>query len=145
MYQTSSGLTLLANDPQWHQVPFWKLSYLSRVHAWTDQTAHAKPTHPIPKRRWQLVSTDLFSVKKDTFVIVVDNLIKCWDIEEMSELVLRTLFCRLRRSFPGMASSQTTGPNIPAASTRSSHKNGISSTILHHDTIRKEMEQQRQL
>ena len=41
-----------------------------------EQTRQPMQSQPIPKRRWQYVSTDLFSIKKDTYVIVVDNLTK---------------------------------------------------------------------
>ena len=50
-----------------------------------EQTKQPMQSQPIPKRRWQYVSTDLFTIKKDTYVIVVDNLTKYWDIEELTE------------------------------------------------------------
>jgi hypothetical protein len=51
-----------------------------------EQTKQPMQSQPIPKHRWRYVSTDLFTVKKDTYVIVVDNLTKYWDIEELTEL-----------------------------------------------------------
>ena len=40
---------------------------------------------PIPKRRWKIVSTDLFNVKKDVYLVVVDNLTKYWDLEQLND------------------------------------------------------------
>ena len=42
-------------------------------------------SQPIPKRRWQIVSTDLFNVKKDVYLVVVDNLTKYWDLEQLND------------------------------------------------------------
>ena len=38
-------------------------------------------SQPIPKRWQKIVGTDLFSVKKDVDLVVVDNLTKYWDLE----------------------------------------------------------------
>ena len=42
-------------------------------------------SQPIPKRRWQIVGTDLFNVKKDVYLVVVDNLSKYWDLEQLND------------------------------------------------------------
>ena len=42
-------------------------------------------SQPIPKRRWQIVSTDLFNVKRDVYLVVVDNLTKYWDLEQLND------------------------------------------------------------
>ena len=41
-------------------------------------------SQPIPKRRWQIVGTDLFNVKKDVYLVVVDNLAKYWDLDQLN-------------------------------------------------------------
>ena len=42
-------------------------------------------SQPIPKRRWQIVGIDLFNVKKDVYLVVVDNLSKYWDLEQLND------------------------------------------------------------
>lgn len=64
-----------------------------------EQTKQPMQSQPIPKRRWQYVSTDLFSVKKDTYVIVVDNLTKYWDVEELTETSAQTTILQTKKIF----------------------------------------------
>ena len=40
---------------------------------------------PIPIRRWQICSSDLFYVAKDHYLIIVDNLTKYWEIEKLND------------------------------------------------------------
>ena len=42
-------------------------------------------SQPIAKRRREIVSTDLFNVKKDVYLVVVDNLTKYCDLELMND------------------------------------------------------------
>ena len=42
-------------------------------------------SQPTSKRRREIVSTDLFNVKKDVYLVVVDNLTKYWDLEQMND------------------------------------------------------------
>ena len=51
-----------------------------------EQTKQPMQSQPIPKRRCQYVSTDMFTVKEDRYVVVVDNLTKYWNIGELSEI-----------------------------------------------------------
>ena len=56
-------------------------------------------SQPIPKRRWQIVGTDLFNVKKDVYLVVVDNLTKYWDLEQLNDaestiLQMKKIFTR---------------------------------------------------
>ncbi len=64
-----------------------------------EQTKQPMQSQPIPKRRWQYVSTDLFSVKKDTYVVVVDNLTKYWDIEELTETTAQNIVLQTKKIF----------------------------------------------
>ncbi|XP_028412374.1 uncharacterized protein K02A2.6-like [Dendronephthya gigantea] len=64
-----------------------------------DQTKQPMQSQPIPKRRWQYVSTDLFSVKNDTYVVVVDNLTKYWDIEELEETSAQNTVLQTKKIF----------------------------------------------
>jgi hypothetical protein len=104
-------------------------------------------SQPIPKRRWQYVSTDLFTIKKDTYVIVVDNLTKYWDIEELTELsalntVLQTKKILSRHGVPEFVISDN-GPSIQVVNMGSFRMNGTSSIILHHHITQRGMEQPR--
>ena len=56
-------------------------------------------SQPIPTRRWQIVSTDLFSIRKDTYLIIVDNLTKYWDVEELTELTAEETIHQTKRIF----------------------------------------------
>ena len=65
----------------------------------SEQTKQKMQSQPIPKRRWQYVSTDLFTVKDDTYVVVVDNLTKYWDIEELSEVCAKNVVTQTKKIF----------------------------------------------
>ena len=55
-----------------------------------DQPRETMQSQPIPKRRCQTVSTDLFNVKKDVYLVVVDNLTKYWDLKQRNRTVVST-------------------------------------------------------
>ena len=64
-----------------------------------EQTRQPMQSQPIPKRRWQYVSTDLFTIKSDTYLVVVDNLTKYWDIEELSEISAQSVVLQTKKIF----------------------------------------------
>ena len=55
-----------------------------------DQPKETMQSQPIPKRRCQIVSTDFFNVKKDVYLVVVDNLTKYWDLKQRNRTVVST-------------------------------------------------------
>ena len=55
-----------------------------------DQPKETMQSQPISKRRCQIVSTDLFNVKKDVYLVVVDNLTKYWDLKQRNRTVVST-------------------------------------------------------
>ena len=56
-------------------------------------------SQPIPKRRWQKVSTDLFNVKKDVYLVVVDNLTKYWDLEQLNDTDAESTILQMKEIF----------------------------------------------
>ena len=56
-------------------------------------------SQPIPKRRWQIVSTDLFNVKKDVYLVVVDNLTKYWDLEQLNDTDAESTILQMKKIF----------------------------------------------
>ena len=54
-------------------------------------------SQPIPKRRWQIVSTDLFNVKKDVFLVVVDNLTRYWDLEQLNDTDAESAILQMKK------------------------------------------------
>ena len=54
---------------------------------------------PIPKRRWQIVSADLFNVKKDVYLVVVDNLTKYWDLEQLNDTDAESTILQMKKIF----------------------------------------------
>ena len=56
-------------------------------------------SQPIPKRRWQIVSTDLFNVKKDVYLVVVDNLTKYWDLEQLNDTHAESPIFQMKKIF----------------------------------------------
>ena len=54
---------------------------------------------PIPKRRWKIVSTDLFNVKKDVYLVVVDNLTKYWDLEQLNGTDAESTILQMKKIF----------------------------------------------
>ena len=64
-----------------------------------EQTREPMQSQSIPKRRWQVVSTDLFQVGKDHYVIVADNLTKYWDVEELYETSAENTVLQTKKIF----------------------------------------------
>ena len=56
-------------------------------------------SQPIPKRRWQIVRTDLFNVKKDVYLVVVDNLSKYWDLEQLNDTDAESTILQTKKIF----------------------------------------------
>ena len=56
-------------------------------------------SQPIPKRRWQIVSTDLFNVKRDVYLVVVDNLTKYWDLEQLNDTDAESTILQMKEIF----------------------------------------------
>ena len=54
-------------------------------------------SQPIPKRRLQIVSTDLFTVKKDVFLVVVDNLTRYWDLEQLNDTDAESAILQMKK------------------------------------------------
>ena len=62
-------------------------------------------SQPIPQRRWQICSTDLFTLKTTDYLIVVDNLTKYWEVEQLpnttaNEIVQKTKAIFARQGIP---------------------------------------------
>ena len=64
-----------------------------------EQTREPMQSRPIPKRKWQVVSTDLFQVGKDYHVIVADNLTKYYDVEELYETSPENTVLQTKKGF----------------------------------------------
>ena len=64
-----------------------------------DQPRETMQSQPIPKRRWQIVSTDLFNVKKDVYLVVVDNLTKYWDLEQLNDTDAESTILQMKKIF----------------------------------------------
>ena len=56
-------------------------------------------SQPIPKRRWQIVSNDLFNVKRDVYLVVVDNLAKYWDLEQLNDTDAESTILQMKEIF----------------------------------------------
>ena len=56
-------------------------------------------SQPIPKRRWQIVSSDLFIVKEDIYLIVVDNLTKYWDLKQLNDTDAESTILQMKKIF----------------------------------------------
>ena len=75
-------------------------------------------SQPIPTRRWQVCSTDLFTLRGKEYLIVVDNLTKYWDLEQLSEstaehVIERTKAILSRYGIPELMISDN-GPSYSA-------------------------------
>ena len=87
---------------------------------------------PIPKRRWQLVSTDLFTdVKKEIYVIDVDHMTQYWN--QLNYIHAESTILQMRRYSPGKGSLKwqyqtMVDPSMPARKRAVSMK-GIDDTI----------------
>ena len=64
-----------------------------------DQPGETMQSQPISKRRWQIVSTDLFNVKKDVYLVVVDNLTKYWDLEQLNDTDAESTILQMKKIF----------------------------------------------
>ena len=64
-----------------------------------DQPREAMQSQPIPKKRWQIVGTDLFNVKKDVCLVVVDNLTKYWDLEQLNDTDAESTILQMKKIF----------------------------------------------
>ena len=53
----------------------------------------------IRKRRWQIVHTDLFNVKKDVYLVVVDNLTKYWDLVQLNDTDAESTILQMKKIF----------------------------------------------
>ncbi len=60
-----------------------------------------EPMHsqPIPKGRFEIVSTDLFSIKGDTYLILVDHFSKYWEISHLQETTAEAVVGELKQHF----------------------------------------------
>ena len=56
-------------------------------------------SQPIPKRWQKIVGTDLFSVKKDVDLVVVDNLTKYWDLEQLNDTDAESTILQMKKIF----------------------------------------------
>ena len=56
-------------------------------------------SQPIAKRRREIVSTDLFNVKKDVYLVVVDNLTKYCDLELMNDTDAGSTILQMKNIF----------------------------------------------
>ena len=56
-------------------------------------------SQPTSKRRREIVSTDLFNVKKDVYLVVVDNLTKYWDLEQMNDTDAESTILQMKKIF----------------------------------------------
>ena len=65
-----------------------------------DQPREAMRSQPIPKRRQQIVSTDLFNVKKDVYLVVVDNLTKYQNLEQLNDTDAESTILGMKKIFP---------------------------------------------
>ena len=64
-----------------------------------DQPRETMQSQPIPKRRWQIVGTDLFNVKKDGYLVVVDNLTKYWDLKQLNDTDAESTILQMKKIF----------------------------------------------
>ena len=64
-----------------------------------DQPRETMRSQPIPKRRWQIVGTDLFNVKKDGYLVVVDNLTKYWDLKQLNDTDAESTILQMKKIF----------------------------------------------
>ncbi len=60
-----------------------------------------EPMHsqPIPKNRFEIVSSDLFSIKGDNFLILVDHFSKYWEISHLQETTAEAVIEELKQHF----------------------------------------------
>ena len=56
-------------------------------------------SQPIAKRRREIVSTDLFNVKKDVYPVVVDNLTKYLDVEQVNDTDAESTILQMKKIF----------------------------------------------
>ena len=56
-------------------------------------------SQPTSKKRWQIVSTDLFNVKKDVYLVVVDNLTKYLDLEQVNDTDAESTILQMKKIF----------------------------------------------
>ena len=54
-------------------------------------------SQPVPKRRWQICSTDLFTFQNRDHVVVVDNLTKYFEFEEMKDTTGDTVIQKIKQ------------------------------------------------
>ena len=88
----------------------------------------------IPQRRWQICSTDLFTVNKADYLLIVDNLTKYWEVEQLTELsaeevVLKSKAIFARQGIPEIIISDN-GPQY----TSKEYKQFSSVWDFHHYT-----------
>ena len=68
----------------------------------THQPANTREpmkSQPIPQRQWQICSTDLFTVKGTEYLLVVDNLTKYWEVEQLPELTAEEIIQKTKEIF----------------------------------------------
>ena len=56
-------------------------------------------SQPIAKKRREIVSTDLFNVKKDVYLVVVDNLTKYLDLEQVNDTDAESTILQMKKIF----------------------------------------------
>ena len=56
-------------------------------------------SQPIAKKRREIVSTDLLNVKKDVYLVVVDNLTKYWDLEQLNDTDAESTILQMKKIF----------------------------------------------
>jgi transposase InsO family protein len=56
-------------------------------------------SQPIPKGRFEVVSTDLFSIKGETYLVVVDHFSKYWEIGLLKETTAEAVIEELKQHF----------------------------------------------
>ena len=64
-----------------------------------SQPKQPMKSQPIPKRRWQIASSDLFTVNGKDYVIVVDHLTKFWEIEMLTETTSEETIDKIKSVF----------------------------------------------
>ena len=68
----------------------------------TNKPSNAKPamqSQPIPKRRWQICSSDIFTHQNENYLVVVDNLTKFWEVEKLNDMSAFEIIDKMKSIF----------------------------------------------
>ena len=112
-----------------------------------DQPRETMQSQHIPKRRWQIVGTDLFNVKKDVYLVVVDNLTKYWDLEQLNGTDAESTILQMKKIFARQGVPEVViSDNVPQYASKEFkefQRVGTFITIPLHHTIQKETVQRK--